>query len=101
MPATPAASFLGAAEASVGTKAMSALEDIAVVRVQFNDEWIVRFHVRWPISFCSLTPSPCSMIAALLPPRELICAFARIFVLFASCLSGEGNTPSASLPAPS
>ena len=24
---------------------MSASEEIAVVRVQFNDEWIVRFHV--------------------------------------------------------
>mmetsp|Transcript_10788 Transcript_10788/g.16941 ORF Transcript_10788/g.16941 Transcript_10788/m.16941 type:complete len:137 (-) Transcript_10788:992-1402(-) len=25
---------------------MAANEDVAVVRVQFNDEWIVRFHVR-------------------------------------------------------
>ena len=32
---------------------MSTSEEIAVVRVQFNDEWIVRFHVS-----TSLVPSP-------------------------------------------
>ncbi len=47
---------------------MSASEDVAVVRVQFNDEWIVRFHVSPASVRCAPPPRDGPSLCGPTPP---------------------------------